>query len=857
MRRTHISFLALILIFTGIAVNPASAASFNCGSGGSYNVVAGHVTSSLNCSGELTIDSSVTAIDSYAFAAMRLTFDGGIAQYPSITVLTIPNTVLSIGASAFVGNTTMTSISIANSVTTIGRLVFRQNKNVTELTIGSGAAQIESDTYQQFEYISKVIVPEGVTRIDPGAFTELYSVTSFTLPSTLTDLRGTSLRGMHSLRTINIPTSLSTVADYFGYLTTPLSVPYLCTTTGSSNTSAVNTYFATLISVNTDAGRCANSFSAPVITSVSKPSSTSATINFTPPSNSGNGSGIGSYSVVAFPGGKRATVSGSSARSITIGSLNADTEYSFEITAINNESPVITSPPSTRRGVFTCYTLTGTTISAGSTCSGALVIPDNVTSIANQTFQDSPLESITFGSGSMLTSIGGSAFLRASHLTGIVIPNGVTIIEPFTFTETFALASVTLPDSLVSIGSGAFNNARSLISVVIPNNVVTMGDGAFFGASALETVTISSGSKLTSIPAFTFYGTTALKKITIPACIASIGDYAFQDASLLDSVYFSGTDSPTVGIEAFSRVKSGAKAYVATGVTAFGALGSTWKGLIVSSATVAPDAPIIGTATALTPTSASISFTAPTNNGGAAIETYTATSSPGSIRGTVLQSGSGSITITGLTPSTAYTFRITAANNAGVSSASSATVSITMPASEEELAAIAAAKVAAALAAQKIAEAKRAADKKYAQNQLINNYIYYQSSDIVIYNQAEILGVTSKNKSEFEAEVFSQPYDCRTDINLIMNMAYKYEVMDIISTNKNYPIYTNTLIDIGLITKDNKYKSALTYDINRFQESDKSTYKLMQAAIAKRMAIIEARKARLAAVLARNKARAS
>ena len=91
-----------------------------------------------------------------------------------------------------------------------------------------------------------------------------------------------------------------------------------------------------------------------------------------------------------------------------------------------------------------------------------------------------------------------------------------------------------------------------------------------------------------------------------------------------------------------------------------------------------PDAPIIGTATATTGnTQATVSFTAPSSNGGSAITSYTATSSPEAITGTVTQSGSGNITVTGLTNSTAYTFTVTATNAIGTSLASAASSSIT------------------------------------------------------------------------------------------------------------------------------------------------------------------------------------
>lgn len=93
-----------------------------------------------------------------------------------------------------------------------------------------------------------------------------------------------------------------------------------------------------------------------------------------------------------------------------------------------------------------------------------------------------------------------------------------------------------------------------------------------------------------------------------------------------------------------------------------------------------PGAPTIGTATATGPLSATVTFTAPVNNGGATITSYTATSNPGGITGTVNQAGSGTINVTGLTGSTSYTFTVTATNSAGTSSSSAASNSITTPA---------------------------------------------------------------------------------------------------------------------------------------------------------------------------------
>ena len=88
-----------------------------------------------------------------------------------------------------------------------------------------------------------------------------------------------------------------------------------------------------------------------------------------------------------------------------------------------------------------------------------------------------------------------------------------------------------------------------------------------------------------------------------------------------------------------------------------------------------PDAPIIS-GVAPGNTEVIISFTAPSSNGGSAITSYTATSNPGAITGTVSQEGSGDITVTGLTNGTGYTFTVTATNTIGTSAASAASSSV-------------------------------------------------------------------------------------------------------------------------------------------------------------------------------------
>jgi hypothetical protein len=89
----------------------------------------------------------------------------------------------------------------------------------------------------------------------------------------------------------------------------------------------------------------------------------------------------------------------------------------------------------------------------------------------------------------------------------------------------------------------------------------------------------------------------------------------------------------------------------------------------------APSAPTAVSATAGYK-QATVSFTAPTSTGGAAITSYTVTSSPGSITAT---GASSPLTVTGLTAGTSYTFTVTATNAQSLTSSASSTSAAVTP----------------------------------------------------------------------------------------------------------------------------------------------------------------------------------
>ena len=92
-----------------------------------------------------------------------------------------------------------------------------------------------------------------------------------------------------------------------------------------------------------------------------------------------------------------------------------------------------------------------------------------------------------------------------------------------------------------------------------------------------------------------------------------------------------------------------------------------------------PSAPTSVVAKTTSKRSATVSFAPSASNGGSAITSYSATSSPGGITKTLTQSSGGVFTFDNLQPGTTYTFAVTATNAIGTSVATTSSSIKTMP----------------------------------------------------------------------------------------------------------------------------------------------------------------------------------
>jgi hypothetical protein len=117
---------------------------------------------------------------------------------------------------------------------------------------------------------------------------------------------------------------------------------------------------------------------------------------------------------------------------------------------------------------------------------------------------------ITYNSSTYnVVSIGSNAFKNCYNLTGITIPNSVTIIETGAFINCISLTKITIPNSVTSISPNTFQGSSGLTSIIIPNSINSIGTNAFQGCYSLKTVTFNGNIPTISYGNFGLQGSIA------------------------------------------------------------------------------------------------------------------------------------------------------------------------------------------------------------------------------------------------------------------------------------------------------------------------------------------------------------
>jgi hypothetical protein len=173
-----------------------------------------------------------------------------------------------------------------------------------------------------------------------------------------------------------------------------------------------------------------------------------------------------------------------------------------------------------------------------------LIIPQTITIIPDYVFSDcSSLTSVTIPNS--VTSIGSYAFQGCNGLTSVHISDLEAWLNisfdsnPLLYAHHLYLngkeiTNLEIPLSVTSIGNSAFIGCTGLTSVTIPNSVTNIGSRAFQGCNGLTSIKIPNS--VSSIGSWAFWGCTSLTSATIPNSVTDIDMHAFEGCSSLTSI---------------------------------------------------------------------------------------------------------------------------------------------------------------------------------------------------------------------------------------------------------------------------------------------------------------------------------
>ena len=170
----------------------------------------------------VVIGAGITRIGGYAFRNLKtetvtipdtVTSIGGSAftSNSALTEVKLPSALESIGGSAFYSCTGLTAITIPATVKTIGSSAFNGCTGLTEFVFPNGVEEITNSVLSGCTGLTKVTLPKAATTISAYAFKNCKALTELVIPETVTTIGSSAFSGCTGITELVIPASVTSI----------------------------------------------------------------------------------------------------------------------------------------------------------------------------------------------------------------------------------------------------------------------------------------------------------------------------------------------------------------------------------------------------------------------------------------------------------------------------------------------------------------------------------------------------------------------------------------------------------------------------------------------------------------------
>ncbi len=439
----------------------------------------------MGAGGNVVIPASINGLPVTCIADYAFSYSYGSPAVTSITNITIPNTVTSIGNYAFSRCTALTNMTIPGSVTNIGYDAFNGCTALANITVPPGVAAIASEVFYGCTNLSNISIPDGVTRIGDAAFRSCRALTDVTLPKTVSTIGSAAFADCTSMTNIALPESATSMGSQC--FSNCVALWNVTIPNGIINIES-NTFY-----------NCSS------LTNVTIPDGLTR---------------IGSYAFFGCGRLVNITIPGS------VTDIESGVLFGSRVTSVvfEGNAPSFVASNAFGSGSVKIYYYLGTTgwgrflagkstyligfnfsligsnvtITQYTGSNGSVVIPDIIQDIkvgvigANAFKGCSTLSDIKMSDN--IYTIDSSAFSGCTNLTNVVFGSGITNIRDSVFNACSSLKGIAIPAGVISIGSSVFANCSNLTAVYFAGNAPTPAPAFLFQNATNVTVYYRAGT---------------------------------------------------------------------------------------------------------------------------------------------------------------------------------------------------------------------------------------------------------------------------------------------------------------------------------------------------------------------------